>query len=74
MQDLVLWRALEHGAPLGAIEQVLRSGSRRIRDAYALCDTAYVDLEPGRELANLNTLDDYRGYLARAAAPTQGEK
>lgn len=64
--------AVYRKSALGAIEQVLRSGDRRIRDVYDLCDTRYVDLDPGREFANLNTLDQYQGYLARSATSTQG--
>ena len=58
--------AIYRRSALEAIDEVLRSGSRRIRDAHDRCDTRYVDLAPGREPANLNTPDEYRGYLDRA--------
>ena len=53
---------------LGAIEEVLHSGERRLRRVFDRCDTRYVDLEPGREPVNLNTVDAYEQFVASATA------
>jgi molybdenum cofactor guanylyltransferase len=66
--------AIYRKSALPAIRQTLDSGERKVREAFRRCRTAYVDVEAGRELINLNTMDDYRAYTAsRATGSPTGE-
>ncbi|MHC4538923.1 MAG: molybdenum cofactor guanylyltransferase, partial [Planctomycetota bacterium] len=52
--------AVYRKSALSAIEEVLRSGSNRVVDAFGHCKVRYVDVS-GRQLRNVNTKAEYRG-------------
>jgi molybdenum cofactor guanylyltransferase len=46
-------------------QSVLASGKRKIRDAFDECSVKYLDITEAGPLRNLNTREDYTGYLSR---------
>jgi len=52
--------AVYRKSALGAIDQVLSSGGRRISDVFELCEVKHVKL--GASLMNLNTVADYEEF------------
>ena len=59
------------GAAADAAEELLKSGSYRIRDLFALCPTRILDLgaaAPDLAFANVNTPEEYAALLGDAGA------
>jgi len=50
---------------LKTIEATLLSGNNRIIDALSSCKVRYIDLTETQRLENINTLDDYRGFVGK---------
>ena len=53
--------AVYRKSALGAINQVLSSGARKISDAFAHCKVKYIKLE-AKQLTNLNTMAEYEEF------------
>jgi molybdopterin-guanine dinucleotide biosynthesis protein A len=52
---------------LGAMNQVLSSGGRKISDVFARCRVKYIRLEAD-QLTNLNTMAEYEGFREKYGA------
>jgi molybdopterin-guanine dinucleotide biosynthesis protein A len=50
---------------LNAIEQALSAGKTRVMDGVSGCDVQYLDLAPGEQPKNINTMGEYRQFLER---------
>jgi molybdopterin-guanine dinucleotide biosynthesis protein A len=57
-----LFAVYKKGA-LAAIEDALSSGNNRIMDALSDCRVKYIDLTDARRLRNINTMQDYLGFI-----------
>jgi len=57
--------AVYRQSALPAIEEALQSGSKRIVDSLDRCRVKYIDLSD-RQLANINTMNDYRQHIEKA--------
>ncbi len=50
---------------IGAFQDVLAQGKRRIRDAFDACRINYLDITAAGPLKNLNTRQDYVGFISQ---------
>lgn len=50
------------------IQHLLDDGVRQVRELFSHCRTRFIDMDDGFALANLNTEEDYRTYVAVADA------
>ena len=57
--------AVYHKSALGAINETLSAGGRKISDVFARCRVKYIEVEKGR-IVNLNTMAEYEEYVKRA--------
>lgn len=48
---------------LGAMNDVLSAGERRVRAVFERCRVRYIDLPNAKRLKNLNTMEEYKRYL-----------
>ena len=54
--------AVYRNSALGAINEVLSSGGRKISDVFARCRVKHIELGDAEWYTNLNTLADYEGF------------
>ena len=59
---------------LAAMEEVLRSGRRKVSDIFGLCRTRFLDLGRGETIGNLNTRCEYYAHLRARRGRTFGEE
>ncbi len=53
--------AVYRKSALGAINEVLSSGGRKISDVFSRCNVRYIKVEAG-QITNLNTMDEYEQF------------
>jgi molybdopterin-guanine dinucleotide biosynthesis protein A len=56
--------AIYHKSVIGVFQDAMAQGTRQIRAAFKGCNINYLDISKSAPLKNLNTQEEYTGYIS----------